>query len=191
MASRPRRIVYDACVLYPFHLRNLLVQVGVHEVVNPKWTDEIHEEWIRSLAENTPGIRVEALIRMRDLMNGTLGSANVQNYERHIASLSLPDENDRHVLAAAIESGATAVITWNLRDFPSERLVPHGIEALDPDKFLTALYDEDPETMVAVVEEARLNLRKTVPSLEEYLDALEANGLKEFISRLREPGPKP
>jgi hypothetical protein len=190
MTSEPRVVVYDACVLYPFHLRNLLVQVGVHGIVQPKWTDEIQDEWTRHLIAVSPEAR-EALARACNLMNGTLPGANVSCYQRHIASISLPDANDRHVVAAAIESGATAVITWNLKDFPREPLAQRGIEALSPDDFLTAIYDDDSETMVAVVEEARLNLRRTTPSYDGYVAELERSGLTTFVSRLRGPGPSP
>jgi hypothetical protein len=46
MAFEPPIAVYDACVLYPFHLRNLLVQCAVDRLVDARWTDEIHDEWI-------------------------------------------------------------------------------------------------------------------------------------------------
>ena len=51
MASDPPVVVYDACVLYPFHLRNLLIQLAVEGLVPARWTDAIHVEWIRSLAK--------------------------------------------------------------------------------------------------------------------------------------------
>jgi hypothetical protein len=50
MASDPPVVVYDACVIYPFHLRNLLIQLAVDGLVAARWTDAIHEEWIRNLA---------------------------------------------------------------------------------------------------------------------------------------------
>ncbi len=42
----PRIVLYDANLLYPFHLRNLLIQLGVNYIVAPRWTDEIHDEWV-------------------------------------------------------------------------------------------------------------------------------------------------
>jgi len=48
MAYDPPIVVYDANVLYPFHLRNLLIQCAVDRLVAARWTDEIHEEWIRA-----------------------------------------------------------------------------------------------------------------------------------------------
>ena len=54
MAFEPSIAVFDACVLYPFHLRNILVQAAVDRLVQARWTDKIHEEWIRSLASRYP-----------------------------------------------------------------------------------------------------------------------------------------
>jgi hypothetical protein len=44
-------------------------------------------------------------------------------------------EADRHVLAAAVASGADAVITANLRHFSPESCEPHGIDVIHPDEF--------------------------------------------------------
>lgn len=102
MTSKPPVAVYDACVLYPFHLRNVLIQCAVDGLVAARWTDEIHAEWIRNLAANTPTLTVERLKATRDLMKDVLPEADVAGYEALIAGLTLPDPNDRHVLAAAI-----------------------------------------------------------------------------------------
>ena len=50
MALKPSVAVFDACILYPFHLRNIVVQAAVDRLVEPRWTDAIHEEWIRGTA---------------------------------------------------------------------------------------------------------------------------------------------
>ena len=56
MVFKPAVAVFDACVLYPFHLRNILVQVAVDRLVEARWTDAIHDEWVRHLAAATPAI---------------------------------------------------------------------------------------------------------------------------------------
>jgi hypothetical protein len=61
MAFEPLVAVYDACVLYPFHLRNLLVQCAVDRLVEARWTNEIHEERIRNLSMNNPAIPISHL----------------------------------------------------------------------------------------------------------------------------------
>src|ERR1700751_1402422 len=106
MASKRPVAVYDACVLYPFHLRNLLVQCAVDGVVEARWTSEIHDEWIRNLSANDPTLPLSHLRAARDLMNAVLPAATVVGYEPIISSVELPDPNDRHVVAAAIATRA-------------------------------------------------------------------------------------
>ncbi len=60
----------------------------------------------------------------------------VTGYESLITSLSLPDKDDRHVLAAAIRCGADSIVTFNIKDFPKSSLEPYGIEALHLDEFV-------------------------------------------------------
>ena len=62
-------VVYDACVLYPNTLRDLLMELAVRDLYRAKWTDEIHDEWIRNLKQNKPDLPLEKLYRVRDLIN--------------------------------------------------------------------------------------------------------------------------
>lgn len=184
MTSEPPVVVYDACVLYPFHLRNLLVELAVEGLIAARWTDTIHDEWIRNLSKQARISRAR-LIATRDLMKTVLPQADVRNSESIVPALTLPDKNDRHVLAAAIAARASVILTWNVKHFPATQLVPHGIVAHDPDNFLTALAVNDIETMAAVVEGARQNLRVTEPSPEAFMAALKRQGLKAFVARLK------
>jgi len=184
-AARPRPIVlYDANLLYPFHLRNLLIQLGVNYIVSPRWTDAIHHEWIRNLVATGRHTR-DRLLRTRDLMRRALPDADVHGYEPRIPNLTLPDPNDRHVLAAAIECGAEIILTFNLKHFPTDSLAPFGIVARNPDEFLCELYLADAEAIEAVVDAARRNLSKTEPSKAEFIDALERQMLVKFAWLLR------
>jgi hypothetical protein len=153
-------VLYDANLLYPFHLRNLLVQLGVNHIVRPRWTDAIHEEWIRNLVTAGKATR-ERLLRTRDIMKRALPDADVRGYEHRIAGLALPDPGDRHVLAAAIEGGAGTILTFNLRHFPAGALASFSLVARDPDEFLCDLYQGDSEAILAVVDTARQNLSRT------------------------------
>ena len=71
-------------------------------------------------------------------------------------TLSLPDADDRHVLAAAIAGGADVLMTLNRRDFPTRTLARHGVLLREPDGFLAELNAEGVD-MAAVV--ARVQAR--------------------------------
>ena len=186
MVSRPRPpiAILDANVLYPFHLRNLMIQCAVDDLVAARWTDLIHEEWIRSLAAKTPTLSVARLRRTRDLMKAVLPDADVTGFGNNIASLILPDAGDRHVLAAAIACGAEIIVTSNVRDFPLKNLMQHRIRAVTPDNFLVQLCQSNPIEMNAVIERARLNLTRTAPSPKAYRAALLNQGLTRFVAAL-------
>jgi predicted nucleic acid-binding protein len=186
MAYRPPAAVFDACVLYPFHTRNILVQCAVDRLVNVRWTDEIHDEWMRNLAANTPGLSMDRLRRTRDLMKAAVLTADVQEYARHVQSITLPDPNDRHVVAAANAGGASVVVTWNIRDFPEAELARHGLRRETPDQFLLGLHAAAPRAVLASAANARLNLRVSTPTAGDFVAALDQQGLVGFAAILRD-----
>jgi len=119
-------------------------------------------------------------------MNLALEEPLVVGYEPLIDTITLPDPDDRHVLAAAIRSGAQAVVTWNLKDFPTAALSPHGVVALDPDEFVHELVELAPGAMVRVITEQAAALRSPPHTLSELLDKLRNNGIARSVVRLRE-----
>ena len=182
--SAPLVILLDANLLYPFHLRNLLIQFGVERLLDVRWTDAIHDEWIGNLIADGRATR-ERLMRTLDIMCRVLPKADVRGYEHRIAGLILPDAGDRHVLAAAIEADASVLLTFNLADFPHASLAAHGVVARDPDDFLCELHASDPEAVEAAVDAARNNLRITAPEMDEFINILERQRLVTFASCLR------
>ena len=172
----PASVIVDANLLYPFHLRNLLVQLGVDSVIAPRWTARIHAEWIGHLVA-AGRVPEERLLRALDLMNGALPEAEVRGWEVRMEGLILPDPDDRHVLAVALAAGAGTILTMNLRDFPASALAPHGVVAVHPDVFLCGLHDADPELLQASTAAAYANLSRSTPSLAAYLDVLDRQGL--------------
>ena len=97
-------VIFDACVLYPAPLRDFLMWLGLSGLFRARWSTQIHEEWQRNLLKNRPDLTREQVNRTAELMDLAIPDALVTGHEDLIAGLSLPDENDRHVLAAAIEA---------------------------------------------------------------------------------------
>ncbi|WP_068878793.1 MULTISPECIES: PIN domain-containing protein [unclassified Phenylobacterium] len=188
MASSPLVAVYDACVLYPFQLRNLLVQLAADRLVDARWSDDIHDEWIRNLLKKEPRLTRERLERTRDLMNSALPNATVTGYAARIPGISLRDPDDRHVVAAAVEGGAQVIVTWNVRDFPVAELKKHGLRKLNPDAFLMELHAAHPDAVASSVENARRNLTASKIAAADYLTVLERQKLKRFTAILRARG---
>jgi hypothetical protein len=111
--------------------------------------------------------------------------AVVEHFEHWIPRLTLPDPDDRHVLAAAIASAADVIVTFNTRDFPPAAVAEHGIEVRDPDAFVLDLLALRPEMVHAAARAQRASLRKPPRSVDEYLADLRNGGLPRFAETLR------
>ena len=180
----PATAVYDACVLYPAPLRDLLVRLAVAGLVRARWSDQIHDEWTRNLLANRPDITPAQLGRTRALMNHHVRDSLVIGYEPRIVGLHLPDPDDRHVLAAAVHAEASVIVTYNLRDFPDVDLSPLMIRARHPDEFVSYLFDQGVEPVCRVVREQRED-RPDRPDVEQMLAALARQRLPQTVERLR------
>ena len=100
-------VVYDACVLYPAPLRDLLMHLALSDLYRARWSDLIHDEWTRNVLANRNDLNSDQLNRTRQLMNANVRDSLVTGFEYLIPSIKLPDPDDRHVVAAAIHSGAS------------------------------------------------------------------------------------
>ncbi len=178
-------VVYDACVLYPAPLRSFLMYLAVTDVYRARWTNDIHEEWMRNVVDDHPDITRQRVERVRDLMNSNVRDCLITGYELLISSLHLPDANDRHVLAAAIQCAADVIVTFNLKDFPDETLMQYGIRAHHPDDFLTSRLELTPDVVCAAAKRQRESLRNPPKTVEEYLEALERQRLPQTVAGLR------
>ncbi|NLG21755.1 MAG: PIN domain-containing protein [Actinomycetales bacterium] len=147
----PLVVLYDANVLYPSTLRDVLIRVGLARLVQPKWTEQILDEMFLALRMNRPDLDTERLDRTRELMNASIRDVAVRGYGHRIEAVNLPDPDDRHVLAAAIHAGAHVIVTKNLRDFPANDVAPWGVSVRHPDTFLTELHTRHPDTLRAIM----------------------------------------
>lgn len=179
-------VVYDACVLYPAPLRDLLIRIALPGIVRARWTEEILDECFRNIAKERPDIPVEALARTRTLMGNAIPDCFVRSYDALADGVELPDEGDRHVLAAAIRCGAQAIVTFNLKDFPAAALADFGIEAKHPDDFVLDALGLAPGTVLRAVTEQAAALKSPPVTLQQLLDTLRDNGLEQSVALMRE-----
>lgn len=179
-------VLYDSCVLYPAPLRDLLMHLALTDLFHAKWTNTIHEEWMRNVLANRKDLTREQLNRTRDLMNLHVRDCLVIDYEEIISTLSLPDPNDHHVLAAAITVSASTMVTYNLKDFPSTIVNKYGVEAQHPDEFVAQLIDQAPGIVCTSIKRLRSSLKNPPINAENYLNTLERQSLPQTVSKLRE-----
>jgi len=174
--------VLDTNVIYPVIIRDLLFWFAYYDLYTPKWSHHIFDEW-REVMQRKGVSPEEAEKRVRKA-NLAFPDALVQNYEGLIELLNLPDEKDRHVLAAAIKTNAHVIVSNNIKDFPEEVLENYGLKIKTVDDFLTDIIDLNPETAIEAFKEMVLN--KKNPDWDEYevLDNLRRNGLVDTANYL-------
>ena len=177
-------VLLDANVLFPFRKRDILLRFYHAGLYRARWSGQILDEWTRNLLSLRPDLSASISSQL-DAIRREFPEALVTGYERLIEGLELPDPDDRHVLAAAILSGAQHIITENLADFPADALEPFAIEAIDADDFLSRTYDLYPTEALQVCRATRVSYRNPPFTPSEFVLDLTAKGLPKLASRLR------
>jgi predicted nucleic acid-binding protein len=155
------RVLLDACVLVPYDLSNVLLNLAEQELFHPLWSEEILEETERALVEKL-GLTSERAHRRIGRMKEAFPEAMVENYQGLTRAMTC-HRKDRHVLAAAVKGGAQVIVTANLKDFPDDSVKPYGVDVSHPDAFLWDQLDLDAVTTVSALEQ--LVARTSRPSL--------------------------
>jgi len=168
----------DANVLYSVAISDALMEVAATGIYAAKWSKAIDDEWVRNLAKNKKRTETDFHTR-RDSMHDACPDWEVpeEGWKLIEPCLSLPDLNDRHVLAAAVAGHADSIVTINIKDFPSSILDPLGITALHPDEFLLQQLQLEPLVVLPAFKAMRARLKNPAFTPEKFVDAMERNGL--------------
>ncbi len=172
----------DTNVIYPIDIRDLLFWFASYDLFTPKWSKHIFSEWEDVMKRKN--ISDDEIQKRISKAQRAFPDALVENYEPLVDALNLPDEKDRHVLAAAIKTNANVIVTNNTKDFPNEYLAGFGLTAKTADDFLTDTIDLNNE--LAIEAFRALVLNRTNPNLDEYevLDRFRKNGLQDTANYL-------
>lgn len=176
-------VLLDSCVLYPYELRDLLLEIAHEHLYRVHWSPQILEDTVRNLvadARSTP----EKASRFCAAMERAFPEALVEPPPGLADQLGC-DPGDRHVLAAAIAAKAEVIVTLNVRHFPTEVLEPLGIEAVTPDQFLCNLLDLDPGAMHGCLETIAARQRNPARTAQALLQILSRQA-PTFASRCME-----
>lgn len=124
----------------------------------------------RNLQQNF-GVTAEQAAYRESEIRKHFGEGWVEGYEDLIPSMTNHDK-DRHVLAAAVRSGAETIVTYNLKDFPRSALAPYSITAHGPSTFLRNLYELDRDAVLHTLEQQAAAIDK---SFDYLLNRLRVN----------------
>ena len=167
--------ILDTNVIYPIEIRDLLFWFAHYDLYTIRWSQHIFDEWVDVMQRK--GISESEIQKRTGKARKAFPEALVENYESIIHSLNLPDNKDRHILAAAIKSNAQVIVTNNVIDFPAEYISRFGISAKTADEFLADIIDLNQTEALKAFRESVLNRRNPIMDEHAVLQVLRKHGL--------------
>lgn len=146
-------VLSDANIVFSRVLRDYVLYAMTHQLIRVRWSQAILDEAIRRMIQRVDGFDEASGERLMAAMNDTFPYSQVELTEEaraRVADLVLVDDNDRHVIAAAVAAEATFVCSDDLTGFPPEVMAALGIEWVTADALLSTLVEEAPEAMLKV-----------------------------------------
>lgn len=153
------------------------MELACRRIFRLRWSDDIQNEWVRNVIKDRPDLAPDMIRRRRASMDIALPQARVDGYRGIIAGLSLPDPNDRHVLAAAIVGRADVIVTYNWSDFPTDLIAPYGIDVQHPDAFLNDQWTVNEPLFVDSIRSIRARLKNPAYDADAYIANVRKNQL--------------
>lgn len=163
---------------------DIVLELAATGLFRVRWTEDIHDEWVRNVAADRPDISSEVVQRRRDRMDEAIPQALVTGYRPLIDRLNLPDPTDRHVLAAAIVGRVDLIVSYNTKDFPEKELAPYGIEVQHPDEFLNHQRTLNEPLFLTCVKVIRERLSKPKYTPDGYIENLRSCQLQVVAAEL-------
>ncbi|WP_433516258.1 hypothetical protein ACQP2T_12270 [Nonomuraea sp. CA-143628] len=95
------------------------------------------------------------------------------------------DDKDRHILAAAVCASADALVTFNIKDFPTRSREPYDVDMLTPDTFLLGMLDAAPRTVMRTLHDQAAAYKRDPRTLWGLMTAIERAGAPGFADEVR------
>jgi predicted nucleic acid-binding protein len=179
----PFTVIFDTNVLANALKRNIVLSFAEAGFYRPCWSAHtVDAEFERALI--AIGVAPKKARQQKENILKAFPEARVGSNPGLLESLNLPDKDDRHVLAAAIQRKAAVIVTENLKHFPAKCPAPYEIEAFGTDGFIADCIDLAEPDAVKALRTMRARFRKPALDGEELLRKIEANGLTETATLL-------
>ena len=176
--------VLDANVIAGGMTRNILLSLAEAGLYRPRWSNDILDEFHRFFVKLYDD--EETAERQRLNMERAFPEALVENYSVLIGGLDLPDKDDRHVLACAIQTKASVIVTENLKDFPEDVLQLYDIVAIGLDDFIADILDMAGSEAIAAIRKMRERFGNPKLDADELILRIEKLGLTQTANILTE-----
>jgi predicted nucleic acid-binding protein len=179
-------VFFDSNAFFGARLRSLVIEAAQSGLFRARWSEDVHREWISAVAAKRPDIELKSLERVQILMDAAVPGCITTGYEQLVASLTLPDPDDRHVLAAAIVAKASVIVTFNEKDFPQASLAPFGLHTRHPDDFFLDIESLDSAMFVDIVANDLAHYCEPPLTINAYCEALTKAGIPNTASKIEQ-----
>ncbi len=189
MASNNFTVIYDSNVLFPMILRDLLMRMALTGLFKARWTQDIHDEWIRAVMTkegHRPNVTEEGLRRCSKQMDQAVLDALIEGHDIVSVNVDLPDKDDMHIVQAAVHGRADVIVTFNEKDFPREQLQVLNIEVQHPDEFVANLLDLSPMKVCHAAGTQRQSYHNPKLDKDDFFRRLEKVSMAKTVERLRQ-----
>lgn len=181
-------------MLVPIALADTLLRLAEADLYRPLWSELILDEMVSAIEEIHSDLAEGPARRRAEMMDRAFDDACVRGWEPLVGGIALPDEDDRHVVAAAVRGQADLIVTANLSDFPADSLEPLGLEAQSPDDFLLNQLDLDPAIVIRVLHAQAAATQRPAITFDALVDQLIRCGVPRFAHAAAQQkwrGPEP
>jgi hypothetical protein len=176
----------DANVLASALKRNMLLSFAEREFYRVRWSSVIMTETARTIEKllNRKGHPDPSAIAERQCnrMCAAFEDAMVEGFEPLEAAVTDINTKDRHVLAAAIKTSASVIVTDNVKDFPEALCGPFDIQALSADEFFADVISLSPPHTIAVLRAMREDLKNPEVSPDRLITLCEGEAMTKTAS---------
>ncbi len=187
--GRPPRAVLDSDVIFSRVLYELLGRLALQQrLLTLIWSEDLLAEAERVLTERKPlpaAVAAQWAGYLREAFPNERVDLSTAPADVELRSLTR-DPDDEHVCALAVAGGADLLLTFD-RGYVHEQLRARGVMVLDPDTYLTALFAEEPDAVLASVT-ATARVWGGGRSVDELTEALARARAERFAARLRDAG---
>lgn len=156
--------------------RDVLLTLAEEDVLDPFWSQRIQEEWTRNLASKYSLLPAQ-VTRIAAKMNAAFPNAMVPAAPALEARFPRVHPGDRHVAASALSARATHLVTFNEKHFRDPALETAGINVISPDRFVERLIQDDPGTVLHLLERMRSRMSRPPYDRAAFRALLRKTGL--------------
>jgi hypothetical protein len=182
----------DTSVLWPSLQRDFLLSLAVQNIYRPIWSQAILDELVRTEADKRvrrgaePEQAERAARRLIEQMEWAFDDARVVGWEPLEGSYGLPDENDEHLVAAAVVGGAGVIVSDNVKDLPA-KLLPDGLDVVPAARFAADAVSVSPLIALQALDEISRRYGNPPRTLDDLLDLLvHRYGMGDAVAMIRD-----